>query len=465
MPSKLFAIVDIETTGGMAGKDKITEIGVVLYDGHQIIDTFSSLINPERSIPFEITRITGITNNMVADAPRFYEVAKKVVEMTENAIFVAHNVRFDYGFLREEFKSLGYTFTKELLCTVQLSRKNFPGLRSYSLGNLIRHFDIQVNARHRALDDALATTDILSRILSDEHGQFTTQQLIRQGVQTTKLPQNISIDQINALPESTGLYYMYNTYGTIIYIGKSINIKKRVLQHFSGHDKKSDKLMSRVADITHLHTGSELIALLLESSEIKIHQPEINKVQRASDFPYFIHYYIDEKGYLRFNWEKSSVKSRQNKNILNFYSSKHAARSKLLHITEMATLCPGMTGIYTLNGSCFYYQTGTCLGACQQIESPDTYNDRAQSAIDYLKKSFDTSFFIITQGRAADESGIVLIENGHYQGFGYFSMDEANLSPEELKDVIQYYPFNPDCDHIIKTWLQKYPDTKRIKIS
>ena len=140
----LYAVVDIETTGGLARRDKITEIAIVLFDGNQIIDRYETLINPERSIPYEITRITGITDDMVVSAPRFYEVAKKIVEMTEGAIFVAHNVRFDYSFLREEFTSLGFTFTRRQLCTVVLSRKSFPGLRSYSLGNLIRHFGITV---------------------------------------------------------------------------------------------------------------------------------------------------------------------------------------------------------------------------------------------------------------------------------------------------------------------------------
>ncbi|MFZ1750838.1 MAG: 3'-5' exonuclease, partial [Saprospiraceae bacterium] len=157
MKQKIYAVVDIETTGGMAKRDRITEIAIVLYDGREIIDRYETLIQPDRSIPYEITRITGIDDAMVADAPRFYEVAKKVVEMTDNTIFVAHNVRFDYSFIKEEFATLGYTFTRRQLCTVVLSRKAFPGLKSYSLGNLIKHFDIKVQNRHRAMDDVLAT--------------------------------------------------------------------------------------------------------------------------------------------------------------------------------------------------------------------------------------------------------------------------------------------------------------------
>ena len=136
---KNYAIVDIETTGGMPKRDRITEIGIVIFDGEKVIETYETLINPMRSIPTEITRITRITNEMVADAPKFYEVAKKVAEITEDAVFVAHNVRFDFGFIREEYKRLGYTYSRKRLCTVQLARKTFPGLRSYSLTNLKKH--------------------------------------------------------------------------------------------------------------------------------------------------------------------------------------------------------------------------------------------------------------------------------------------------------------------------------------
>ena len=266
MKSKIYAVVDIETTGGMARRDRITEIAIVLYDGQKIIDSFESLINPDRSIPYEITRITGITDSMVKDAPRFYEVAKKVVELTEGAVFVAHNVRFDYSFIREEFASLGFTFTRRQLCTVVLSRKAFPGLRSYSLGNLIRHFEIKVENRHRAMDDVLATVDILGRILSNEDGVQKADRLINAGIKASHLPKDITTERISNLPESVGVYYFYNVYGLVIYVGKSINIRKRIMQHFGNIDIKTDKFISKVADISYEETGSELIAMLLESN-------------------------------------------------------------------------------------------------------------------------------------------------------------------------------------------------------
>jgi len=168
---KRYAIIDIETTGGLSKRDRITEIGIVIHDGEEITEMYETLINPERSIPSNITRITGINDEMVRDAPKFYEVAKKIVEMTEDSIFVAHNVRFDYGFIKHEFENLGYTFSKKQLCTVRLTKNVFPGLKSYSLGSLIRHFGIAVTSRHRALEDARATAIIFDKMLKLQTGQ------------------------------------------------------------------------------------------------------------------------------------------------------------------------------------------------------------------------------------------------------------------------------------------------------
>ncbi|MEZ4910097.1 MAG: exonuclease domain-containing protein [Saprospiraceae bacterium] len=461
--SSLYAVIDIETTGGMPRRDKITEIAIVLFDGETIIDRFESLINPERSIPPEITRITGITDAMVADAPKFYEVAKQIVTMTEQAIFVAHNVRFDYGFIKEEFANLGYTFTKKQLCTVVLSRKSFPGLRSYSLGNLIRHFDIKVENRHRAMDDALATVDILGRALAMTDGQHRTQRLINEGIEASHLPVDISIERLHALPETIGVYYMYNRYGQVVYVGKSINIRKRMMQHFGKIDAKTDKFINKVADITYTETGSELISLLLESKEIKLLQPEVNKAQRTKLYPYFIYHYENESGYLCFDFEKSNVKTRQGKAILNHYSSKQSARQQLHFAATTCRLCQCLMGLHSEPESCFYRQTGSCDGAAVGNVQVEEYNHNALIAIDLLNKTFDENFFILTEGRNADEQGLILIEDGHYQGFGYLPNEDADRGVEEWKEAIDYQNPNPESNQIILMWLEKHPFTKMIK--
>lgn len=444
----------------MAKRDKITEIGIVLYDGEEVIKSYQTLVNPGRSIPTEITRITNITNDMVANAPFFYEVAKDVVELTEGAIFVAHNVRFDYSFLKEEFASLGYTFTKRQLCTVRLSRKAFPGLKSYSLGNLIRHFDIKVSARHRALDDAVATTELLKNILSQDYADQTIDQIVNSGIKSSKLPKEISLEKLHALPESPGVYYFHNTYNKVIYVGKSINIKKRVMQHFSKTTQKAERLARMVTDITTEETGNELLAMLLESHEIKALQPEVNKAQRTSEYPYFIHHYYDSKGYLNYAWEKSSIKSRKNKQILSHYGSKQGAISHLAGITQELALCQSKTDLYNREGPCFLYKTKMCYGACVIEESDQDYNSRAEMGVDMLKRIFDHNFFLTLDGRTPDEKGIVLVEEGHYKGYGYISIEDFNYGIEEIKEVIKYVPINPETNGIIRTYLHKNPYIK-----
>jgi DNA polymerase-3 subunit epsilon len=227
-------------------------------------------------------------------------VAKEIVELTEKAVFVAHNVRFDYSFLREEFKRLGYTYTRKTLCTVRLSRKAFPGLPSYSLGNLIKHFNISVADRHRAMADTLATTQILEMILQQEEGKENINELVNMGIREALLPKAIDIERIHGLPEECGVYYFHDTFGQVVYVGKSKNIKKRVATHFAKKTHKASLLQKHVADISFELTGSELVALLLESYEIKRLAPPINRAQRQKIFPYFIHYYHDPDGVFSF---------------------------------------------------------------------------------------------------------------------------------------------------------------------
>lgn len=448
----------------MARRDRITEVAIVLFDGVEIIDTFDTLINPERSIPREITRITGITDEMVSTAPKFYEVAKKIVEMTEGAIFVAHNVRFDYGFLRNEFEQLGYTFTKRQLCTVRLSRKVFPKLKSHSLGNLIKHFDIKVNARHRALDDAKATTILLQKILEQDYSEGSLKQIINEGIKESKLPKDISIDFLHSLPESAGVYYLHNSYNKVVYVGKSKNIKKRVMQHFSKSTQKAARMAQMVSDITFEETGSELIALLLESYEIKSLQPEINKASRSREYPYFIYHYIDTLGYINFNILKNNQKNIKGKNVLSLYTSRLSAKGHLGNMAKQLSLCDKLVHIDEQDGPCFQYQLGACYGACCNKEAKEDYNERAEEGLHALKKLFNENFFLITEGRNLEERALILVENGHYKGYGYISTGDIRYGVEEMKEAIKYVPENPEANGIIRGYMEKEKGYKLIRI-
>jgi DNA polymerase III subunit epsilon len=458
-----YAIVDLETTGGMPKRDRIIEVAIVIYEGNQITEKYSSLVNPERSISYEITRITGIHDGMVEDAPKFYEIAKQIVLMTEGAIFVAHNVNFDYNFLREEFDRLGYTYSRKNLCTVKLSRKAFPGLKSYSLGNLIRHFDIEVAARHRALDDAYATAIIFDKIIHKE-GHEMTKVLIDRGVKENKLPEAITLERIHQLPEKAGVYFFYDIYNTIIYVGKSINIKSRIMQHFQQITSKSEKLVRKSADLDYILTGSELIALLLESEKIKILNPEINRAQKTKDYPYFISSAKDEKGYVCFSVHKKTVKALGKEVVLSYHSSIAGAKSKLAHTRELFTLCEEkihVTG--DTNRKCFFYSMQECYGACRGEETIAEYNVRANEAYDYLIKTFEENFIIVTEGRSPSEKGLVLIEDGQYRGYGYIDENEVKYGIEELKEAIEIRYSTPESNQIIIQYLSEHPRTKLIR--
>ncbi len=454
---QMYAIIDIETTGGLAKRDKITEIGIVLHNGNQAIRTYQTLIHPERSIPPEITRITGITDEMVADAPRFYEVAKDIVEWTEGAIFVAHNVRFDYSFIKEEFKRLGYTFSRRQMCTVRLARQHFPGLPSYSLGQLIRYFDIQVQARHRALDDALATAEIFDMIIKGNDNEIQRQQIIRSGVKESALPKGITLDTLSTIPESYGVYYFYNTYGQIIYIGKSINIRKRVLQHFKLTSRKAERLAQMVHSIEAVETGSELIALLLESKEIKKWSPEINRAQKSKEYPFAIYSYYDMHGYINFSCNKLGYRKGLNGILLNRFSSKENGQRQLISMVKKWELCPAKCGLTESNRPCMMHAMGNCHGACTGKEDPDVYNERALMAKTNMNKMFDDDFFIRLPGRNISEMGFVLVKEGEYRGFGYIDVDVCDLSKEHLLDHISNFDPTPDANSIVYNWIAKNP--------
>ena len=461
---KIYAIVDIETTGGMAKRDKITEIGIVIHDGSKIVDSYTSLINPERSIPPEITRITGITNSMVEGAPKFYEVAKEIVLRTEGAIFVAHNVRFDYSFIQEEFDKLGFSYSRKQLCTVKLSRKTFPGLRSYSLGNLISHFGIEVQARHRALDDAMATAKIFDMILEQSEEEEITQ-VINRGIKETKLPEGITTDKLHELPESAGVYYFYNAYGKVVYVGKSNNIRTRVMQHFAQVNAKSEKMIRLVSEIGYEITGSELIALLLESEEIKSLKPEINKSQRISDYPYIIYRNIEEDGFIHFYIDKVNEKSIKKGKVVSYFSSIYAAKSTLSKLRSEYMLCEEKIHAKgDSNKKCIFYPMGECLGACQGLEGEDTYNVRADGAAQQATKVFDQDYFIVVDGRNKDEKGVVLIKDNSYYGYGYINSELGVHSLETCIEVVEKRLGTIESNMIIKSYLTSKGDFVRYEI-
>lgn len=460
-----YAIVDIETTGGLVKRDKITEIAIVIYDGMYVVDQYQTLINPERSIPEFITRMTGITNEMVEDAPLFCEVAKEIVLRTEGCVFVAHNARFDYGFLREEFSRLGYSYTRKQLCTVRLSKKMLPHLKSHSLDSLIRHFNLAVDKRHRALDDALATTEVFKRITTTEYGVAQVSDIINLGIREAKLPPSISLEHLHRLPEAAGVYYFHDKDGKVIYTGKSIHIKKRVIQHFTEISNKSGKMQQRVHDITYTLTGSELIASLLENAEIKRLQPDINRAQRRRSFPFAIYYYFDEGGYLQMKVrKKNKIESHGSAAILHELPDAQSAINYLRSLTDKYGLCLKKSDIDTGPGACFYHQVGKCDGACVGTEDPNSYNEKVRMAVAASQKNIDEDFVIADQGRTPGEKSLVLISKGKVMGWGYIDEDQPITGINDIIHQIELRQSMPEDNKFVLHYIREGKFEKLLRL-
>ncbi len=292
----MYSIIDIETTGVKPGHSKIIEIAIVNHDGEKIIEKWSSLIDPECSIQYFITNLTGINNQMVEGAPKFYEVAKKIVEMTKDSVFVAHNVGFDYGFIKAEFKELGYVFNRKKLCTVRLGRKIIPGHKSYSLGKITKDLGIKLTNAHRAMGDTLATVELFERYLKADK-DYIIEQVNSQSAASLPLPPHVPKNEVDALPEEGGLYYFHDKNGELLYVGKANNIKKRVFQHFATKPGRGKglKLHNLLHHINAEVFNWELLTLILENLEIKAHNPPLNRAGTKTKYPFGIFYNEETK--------------------------------------------------------------------------------------------------------------------------------------------------------------------------
>ncbi|MGE5418643.1 MAG: exonuclease domain-containing protein [Chloroflexota bacterium] len=446
----MYAIVDIETTGGSARLEKITEIAIYQHDGNEVTGEFVTLINPERNIPYFITSLTGITNEMVENAPRFYEVAKNIVEFTEGRTFVAHNARFDYTFLREEFKSLGFNFKRQLLDTVALSRKLMPGHKSYSLGNICKDLGIVINGRHRAAGDAFATAKLFEMLMARDR-EINEGDRLMKNTKLSKLNPNLDVTRLDNIPEEPGVYYFYNDKRDLIYIGKSRNLQQRISTHLSNNTtNRAMEMRDLISDIDWETTGSELIALLKESAEIKLNKPVYNRAQRRSRFQWGIYQFIDCNGYINYRYGQVG---RDEEIPVSVFTSRERAKSKLCHIVENYNLCQKLCGLYDTDGACFHHQVSMCRGACCGKESVEDYNQRAVKVIDeftFTRKNF----FIIDKGRDNDERCAVKIINGKYFGYGFFNINDMGFGLSAIHECIKAGTDNHDIHSILKQYLR-----------
>jgi DNA polymerase-3 subunit epsilon len=444
----MYAILDIETTGGQFNEEGITEIAIYKFDGHEIVDQFISLVNPEIAIQPFVVKLTGINNAMLQSAPKFFEVAKRIIEMTSDCVLVAHNADFDYRILRTEFRRLGYDFTLKTLCTVELSKKLLPEQPSHSLGKLVRALGIPMADRHRASGDAMATVKLFKMLLDKDSEKKIIKDFIKLKIEKGIAPKLVDI--LNSLPTVTGVYYIYNESGNLIYIGKSKNIKKRINQHFTGITTSAKKIQQEVYTVTYSETGSELVALLKESEEIKKNKPKYNRAQRKSIFQWALYPEMDEKGYLNLKLQKADGRKKE----ITSFTSLQEGKNSLFRITEKYNLCQKYTSLYQTKSACFQYKIKECDGACVGAISTVAYNLRVRDFI--TNNSFQNqNMIIVDKGRSIDEHSAVLIENGVYKGYTFYDLNYQITNIEILKNILIPMQSNRDTRNIIQGHIRR----------
>ncbi len=411
----LFAIVDIETTGSFSNEDGITEIGVVITDGEKEVERFETLVDPQKHIPRFITGLTGITNEMVESAPTFEQIADKLFHLLDGKVFVAHNVNFDFKFIKYALERYGYSFQPKRLCTVRLSRKILPGLPSYSLGKLTRSLGIELTQAHRAMGDASATAELF-HLLHDKGLDFIMHSLKANSKEAT-LPANLPKERFDLLPPAPGVYYFYNEKGKVIYIGKAKNLKKRVSSHFTGKPtKQKEKFAKEIHDVTFELTGSELIAALLEDAEIKQNWPEYNRSQKSRIQKYGIFVYDDQKGIPRLGINKVSNQFP----FLKAFPSMSEARNWLFQMIEDFGLNPTYCGM-------------------SHFETEQVDDEQHVASMEEFMEGFnlgESSRVLIGSGRDKEEKSFVYIKEGSYKGYGFYGIDAAISTIEEVEQYL-----------------------------
>ncbi|NND95655.1 MAG: GIY-YIG nuclease family protein [Flavobacteriales bacterium] len=448
----MYAIIDLETTGSFRSANRITEIALFIYDGEKVVDSFQTLIDPECRIPPFIQNLTGIDDEMVKGKPKFYEVAEKIHTMTQDCVFVAHNVSFDYGVMRKEYSSLGFDYKRKKLCTVRLARKAFPGQVKYSLGNICSFLGIEIEARHRAYGDAAATVELFEQILAKDDGTIIPKALHHRSKEGS-LPPAIDSDVVEELPNSTGVYYFKDSKGKVIYVGKALDIKSRVMSHFYNQEAKDRKIHKIIADISYQECGSELMALLVESAEIKRLYPLYNSAQKRRIDAWCIFSYTDRLGIRHLSY----AQKRQVKNPLIRFYSVTQCRDFLETLQETFDLCPRYIQLQGVKGECFFYRLDKCEGVCCGKEEIEKYNVRVDQAIESMG-AISGSFVIFLNGRKAKETGFVLVENGLYKGYGFVNAKRSRVNIGSIGRYLVPMEDNADVQRILRSYFRHYPE-------
>lgn len=433
-----FAVVDIETTGGFPSQHGITEIAIVLHNGTEIEGVYETLVNPHQPIPPFVIGMTGITNAMVEAAPSFHEVAPQIYNLLKNRIFVAHNVNFDFSFVKHHLKEAGFELSTPKLCTIRLSRKVFPGFPKYGLGHLCRQLNIEIENRHRAGGDAKATAKILDMVLQN-NGERLVKEMLQKENREQLMPPNLPGHFLHDLPQEPGVYYFHNKQDKVVYVGKAKNIKKRVLSHFTGLDlsKKRQDFLREIYSIRYAVCPTEFIASLLESIEIKRLWPAFNKSQKRFEQLWGIYLFEDNRGYLRLAIDKK----HKNTQPVQAFSLLADAHRELWKWVREFELHPAL---------CFLDKT-------IPNEWPDVqlHNQQVEKAIAWIAE--EKASYIIKEKNTA-----ILVEKGKFVGMGTIDHLEVAepLEPTyaaAIKEAVTPYAENEVIKSMLRKYLERYP--------
>ena len=440
-----YAVVDIETTGGYAAANAITEISIFVHNGEKIINSYTSLVNPYRLIPRHITALTGITQEMVDAAPGFEEIASEVYEILKGCVFVAHSVNFDYSFIKHQLNEFGHTLNVPRLCTIRLSRKLLPDLPSYSLGNLCRSLSIPIEQRHRAEGDAKATAILFDKLIKLPAGEAVIQDMLRRTSREQWIPQQLSEEALNKLPAMPGVYYFLNEKKKVIYVGKALNIRKRVAGHFmpNNPELKRQQFLRQVADINFEVCLNEFHALILESIEIRRLWPRYNYAQKQPAKRYGLYCFEDNLGYLRLCLDV------QRKNLPALYSCNL--------LTEGQTMLRKLMEEFNLHPQlCYLDKAPLTEQDIETLPEQAIYNTSARQAIEALKTRLKTIVLLDTDHKAADLC--IYMERGVFWGMQMIAKGSFKQDIEWIKQELSPCYDNDFIRMAVHRFAERYPE-------
>lgn len=438
--------VDIETTGGSARSSRVLEVAAIRVEPDGKTREFATLIDPETYIPSNITRITGITPADIVDAPKFTDIADELIDILNGAVFIAHNVRFDYSFLKMEFAQLGMNFSPKLLCTVRLSRALYYFEKGHSLAKLIERHEIPVLDRHRALADAHAIK-YFAELAFDQHGKDKFNQMVERQLRTQYLPPNLDVEELETVGNVPGVYIFKDDVGQPMYVGKSVTLKNRILSHFRDTSAREVKISQTVHHVETIPTGSELAALVLESKLVKELQPLFNRqLRRVWKYALLMKHTTDD-GYATLSVQSGQIDgSTDLSKVYGVYPTRTKAKARVLELTRTFELCPKLMGIEKGKGACFSYSLGKCRGACIGEESAQLYDRRFELALEHHKVAtwpYQTAVAVPINQQGEQ----VIIDNWIIQGY-------LNTEGEKVYDSLEP-TFDVDEYKIIKRFLRE----------